>query len=257
MAFCPRCGKKGIKGRFCKECGTKELDLSFNDIVITKCINCTRFQIHHKWETFSDLDEGLVKAAIARIKNPGRIPLDVTPSYEPLKNKPGAKQDIELNLVAEDQEFVVPAVIEFTYCDHCAKEGTEYFEGTLQLRNATPEALAFVRKDLAAAAGVHLTKETGHGKDLDFKITSAKYLRALGKRLKQRFNGELHETSKLFSLNKQTGKEIHRVTVLFKLRDYRIGDVVENSKGQKIRIKTLGKRASGIDVETGKKAFLN
>lgn len=257
MAFCPKCGKQGIKGRFCKECGTKELDLSFNDIVITKCINCIRFQIRHKWEQFSDADEGIVKGALAKIKNIKRIPVEITPIYDFLKNKPGAKQDIELRIAAEDQEFLVPAVIMFTYCDRCAKEGTEYFEGTFQLRNATPEAIKFVRNDIAAAEGVHLVKEYGHGKDFDFRLTSAKYIRALGKRLKLRFNGELHETSRLFSLNRQTGKEIHRVTALFKLRDFKVGDVVENKKGQKIKIKTLGKRASGIDIETGKKAFMD
>jgi NMD protein affecting ribosome stability and mRNA decay len=257
MAFCPKCGKKGIKGRFCKDCAGNKLDLGFKDIVVKKCVDCNRFMIRSSWKEFEDADEGIVAAAIGRIRNPGKVGLDIVPRHKEIMNKPGLKQEIELEIEASGQDFIIPAFIDFTYCDKCRKAGSDYFEGTLQLRGADDKLADYVKADIAAHAneGVHVAKATGRGGNLDFKLTSAKYMRALGKRLKQRFNGELTETSKLFSKDKQTGKEIHRVTVLFRMRGYKVGDVVE-SRGRKVKIKTVGKRVSGVDTETGKKVFV-
>ncbi|MBW2971703.1 hypothetical protein KY359_01580 [Candidatus Woesearchaeota archaeon] len=257
MAFCPKCGKRGIKGRFCDECAEKELGLEFKDLAIKKCIECDRFMVRNAWKEFLNTDEGIINAVYPKIKNPKNVMLDITPRYKELKDKPGAKQEIELEISADGQDFIIPATIDFTYCDKCSKKGTEYFEGTLQLRNATPEAMEYVKKDIAEheGKGVHLTKETGRGGNIDFKLTSAKYIRALGKSLKQNFNGELTETARLFTRDKQRSKDVHRISVLFKMRSYSIGDIVE-SKGRKVRITTLGKKVTGVDVKTGKKVFV-
>jgi NMD protein affecting ribosome stability and mRNA decay len=257
MKFCPKCGKKGIRGEFCSECSGKELQLMFKDIVVTKCFRCDRFLVKNRWLSYPSVNEGILSAAYTRIKNPDKVLLEIKPKYEMLKDKPGAEQDIELEITAENSEFVIPAKILFTYCEFCAKVGSEYFEGVLQLRNAAEDALAFVRKDIAdhSSEGVHLVKETGHGGDFDFKLTSAKYLRALGKRLAQNFNGELTETSRLFSKNRMTGKEVHRVSVLFKLRGHKVGNIVDH-KGMKVKVRHTGKHVQAVDIRTGKRIFL-
>jgi NMD protein affecting ribosome stability and mRNA decay len=258
MRFCPKCGKKGIKGDFCSECSEDELELGFKDIVVKKCIECDRFMMRNAWKRFPDAEEGIASAARVKIKNPKKVLLNIVPRHEELKNKPGAKQDMELEIAAKRQDFIIPAVIEFTYCDKCSKKGTDYFEGTLQLRDVTPEVLNFVREDMAkhAVDGAHVTKEKGKGGNIDFKMTSTKYMRQLGKRLKQKFSGELTETVKLFTRNKQTSKEVYRTNVLFRLRKFKIGDIVE-SRGRKIKIKTMSKRVSGVDMDTGKKVFVD
>ena len=257
MAFCPKCGKKGIKSTFCAECAEGELGLVFKDIIIKKCIECPRIMVRHVWQIFQDENEGIAASAFTKIKNPKNLDLDIDPVYKQLKNKPGAKDDILFEVDVEGQSFEIPGTIEYTYCPKCAKAGSQYFEGTLQLREATPELLAFVRADIAAHAkdGVHIESEKGRGGSADFKLTSTKYMRQLGKKLKVRFNGELTETVKLFSRNRQTSKEIYRTNVLFKLRKNKVGDVVDY-RGRKIRIKSIGKRVSGIDVDTGKKVFV-
>ncbi len=257
MAFCPKCGKKGIRGRFCEECAEGELGLAFKDIVVKKCVECPRVMVKHVWQLFDDVDSGIISAALVKIKNPKELELSLEPVYKELKNKPGAKDDIELKVVVEGEEFSIPATIEYTYCPKCCKADSQYFEGTLQLREATPELLEFVRADIAAHEkdGVHIAKESGRGGSADFKLTSTKYMRQLGKRLKSRFNGELTETVKLFTRNKQTSKEVYRTNVLFKLRKHKVGDVVEY-RGKKVKIKTMGKRISGVDRDTGKKIFV-
>ncbi len=255
MRFCPKCGKKGIKGDFCSECSEDELELSFKDIVMKKCIICDKFTVLYNWRQFKTIDEGIIAAALSKIKNPCRYPLKIRPIYKELKDKPGAKDDIELEVTVEGQEFLIPAQIDYTYCDHCGKIGNRYFEGELQVRDANKEVMDFVRKDIEDNKDkVHLVKETGEEYNADFQLTSAKYIRALGKKLVHKFNGELTETARLFTQDKNTSKQVHRINVLFRLHGFKVGDIVEY-RGRKIKVKTLGKNVSGFDVETGKKAF--
>jgi NMD protein affecting ribosome stability and mRNA decay len=255
MAFCPKCGKQGIKGRFCKECAEKELNLDFKDIELKYCVECGKCLLKNRWQE-ADLKKAIVMTALAKIRNPERIALKITPKYEHKKGKPGFDQPIELYVSADDQEFVLPAKIKNTYCTICSKKDTDYLEGVLQLRNADKELVGFVKNDLALhSKEIFVVKEKIKGDSADFILTSSKYIRAMGKRLKQKFNGELSENAKLFSKNKQTGKNIYRINVLFKQRKFKVGDVVTDNRGRKIKIKTLGKRVSGIDVETGKKVF--
>jgi NMD protein affecting ribosome stability and mRNA decay len=258
MRFCPKCGKKGIKGDFCSECSEDELGLEFKDIIIKKCLMCDSFMVQNRWIEFCSLEEGMAAAVMSKIRNPKKLELEINPVFEELKDKPGASQDITLQISAAGAEFEVPARIDFTYCDHCSKVGTGYLEGTLQLRNATHELYDFVKRDITAnkGKGVHITKETGKLPNVDIQLTSKKYLRALGKKLKQRFNGELNEAAQLFSYNPQTSKDIHRVNLLFTLHGRKVGDIVEQ-RGKRIKITTLGKKVSGVDIETGKKIFLD
>lgn len=257
MAFCPKCGKKGIKGTFCDECAASELDLGFKDLVIKKCVECPRFMVKHQWREFDDPSEGITAAAIAKVKNPAKHDILVEPEYKNLVDKPGVKQFITLRTEVDGQEFELPATIEFTYCPNCSKKGTEYFEGVLQLRDVDDEVMQYVRDDIAAheKQGVFLVKEKKLKNGFDFKLTSNKYIRALGKRLAARFNGELSESAKLFTRNKQTSKDVFRINVLFKQRHFSVGDIIE-SRGRKVRVTTIGKRVSGIDVDTGKKVFV-
>jgi NMD protein affecting ribosome stability and mRNA decay len=261
LRFCPKCGKKGIDEEFCKACseeeGLKRTSLGFKDIVIKKCVDCSRFMVRHAWTEFDVFEEGIVAAALPKISNPEKLELSITLKVDELKNKPGLRQEIELEICAKECSFLIPAVIEFTYCPKCCKADSEYFEGNLQLRNATSEIIAFVKNDLAEQEknGVHIAKEKIKGDSADFKLSSSKYLRALGKKIKARFNGELTETSRLFSRNKQTSKDIYRTTVLFRLRGHRVGDII-TQRGREIKIKTIGKRVTGIDVKTGKKVFV-
>ena len=113
MAFCPKCGKKGIKGRFCSECAEKELDLGFKDIIVKKCIDCNRLMVRNAWKEFDDAEEGIAAAARVKIKNPKKLDLDISARHDALKNKPGAKQDLELDIHVEGQDFIIPAIIIF------------------------------------------------------------------------------------------------------------------------------------------------
>ena len=94
----------------------------------------------------------------------------------------------------------------------------DYYEAIIQLRPYKKEVLDFVRNKIAKRKNVFISKETELKTGIDLYISSQKFARALGKKLKKSFKGELKTTRKLFSRNRQTSKDIYRVTVCFRLK---------------------------------------
>jgi NMD protein affecting ribosome stability and mRNA decay len=259
MAFCPKCGKKGIKGVFCSDCTTVDVNIDFKDIVVTHCVECGKFLVINSWKDFEDPNEAIINVAMARIRNPSGFEIDYESDFQPL-HKPGLKQTVDVTVIVHtekgDQEFVIPAEIENTYCNICRKKGSQYFEGVLQLRNASPELIDFMRTDIKKNENrAFIVKETIIKDSADFILNSNTYLRAVAKRINQRFNGELTEHAKLFSRDMHTSKDIYRMNVLFKQRSMKSGDIIDQ-KGRKVKIRSTGLNVSGIDIETGKKVFV-
>lgn len=127
----------------------------------------------------------------------------------------------------------------------------DYFEGILQLRDCSQEIVDWVcettEKDGKAA--ITKDKKVKGGRDLYF--SSQKYLKALGKKLKERFPG-IMKTSATLHTKSKTGEDLYRVTILFRFLPFKKGDVIE-LKGEEVEILTIGKHARVKNVNTGKK----
>ena len=54
---------------------------------------------------------------------------------------------------------------------------------------------------------------------VDYYISSNKIARQIGKQLRMNFKGELKESSELYSRDRITSKDLHRVTVCFRLKE--------------------------------------
>jgi len=130
----------------------------------------------------------------------------------------------------------------------------DYYQGILQLRNTTEEILSFVSNQINKRSGVAITKTVKFPNGLDLYITSNKFIRILGKKLKDSFGGELKISSKLHTKNKQ-GKELYRVNVLFRLSRYKKGDIVV-IRGDKVRLISIGKKIFAKDLKTGRKVTI-
>jgi len=131
----------------------------------------------------------------------------------------------------------------------------QYFEGILQLRGPSEEVIEFARHAIDKREDVYISQEKKVAGGIDWYLSSQRFLRALGKKLKRRFNGDLKESRKLFSRNNQTSRDIYRVNVMFRLNKFKIGDIVEY-KGQRVKVKSMGKMVSGVDLDTGKKVII-
>ena len=131
---------------------------------------------------------------------------------------------------------------------------SNYFQGILQLRDVNDEILSFVHNQLKKRGEVAVTKTVRLSNGLDLYITSQKFIRILGKKLKDSFGGELKTSSKLHTKNKQ-GKDLYRVNVLFKLLKYKKGDIV-SIRGDKFRLISIGRKIFARNLKTGKKATI-
>ena len=153
------------------------------------------------------------------IRRPPRSTLfPYTTLFRSIRIAPGVNVDFTVDVEYQGVEYDIPGRFLTTICPKCAKAGATYFEGILQIRNPKKEVTDFIQREIESAKkrGVHATgiKEVKGG--VDYYLSSIKYLRKIGRELKRRFPGELKESPKLFSRNRQTSKAIYRLNVLFR-----------------------------------------
>lgn len=133
---------------------------------------------------------------------------------------------------------------------------TQYFEGILQLRNPVPEVEEYILSKVARDNKGKISKIKPVEGGLDYYFTSQKYLVALGKHLQEKFGGELIVSRRLFSRNRQTSKEVFRVTVLLRIPKFKVGDIVKIRRDV-VKVTGIGKKIRGVSVETGRKVCIS
>lgn len=90
-----------------------------------------------------------------------------------------------------------------------------YYEAVIQLRPETDAIMQFLHKQIEKA-GVKIQKIVRTDYGTDVYVTSQRFARAFGSKLKRMFKGTLKMSRLLFSKDRQTSKNIYRVTVLFR-----------------------------------------
>lgn len=139
------------------------------------------------------------------------------------------------------------------YINDKGKEvASNYYEGILQLRNISEEVIKAVNEMLQKNKKVFIAKEEKVKNGYDLYLSSQKFIQHAAKELQRKFGGEVKVSKKLYGLDKQTSKKIYRITVLFRLSDFKVGDTVK-IPGRFIKITRLGKKVHGVDVDSGKK----
>lgn len=92
----------------------------------------------------------------------------------------------------------------------------DYYEAILQLRPAKEEYLAVVRSSIRNRPNATIAKEESLKTGKNFFISDKTCAVQIGRQLKKQFHGTLKISTTLFSQDRQTGKEVHRVTVLYR-----------------------------------------
>ena len=131
---------------------------------------------------------------------------------------------------------------------------SNYFQGVLQLRDVNDEILSFVYNQIEKRNDAAVTKTVKFDNGTDLYLTSQKFIRILGKKLRESFGGEIKVSTKLHTRNKQ-GKDLYRVNVLFRLAKYKKGDIVF-VRGDKVRLINIGRKVFARDLKTGKKVTI-
>ena len=95
----------------------------------------------------------------------------------------------------------------------------DYFQAIIQLRPADERMIDYVEKQVEKNDKVWISQKVFLKTGVDYYLSSNRFARQIGKKLKKAFNGELRESTKLFSRDRQSSKDLHRVTVCFRLRE--------------------------------------
>src|SRR3989344_59949 len=256
MRFCPICGKKDIEGEMCSSCAAREISsaMKISDITVTVCVGCKSAFIQNKWVKFSSLGDILLKLGRKAIGN--KLDAKIIPLIpEKAEMKPGLNVDAEIEVaLSEKEKYYIPAKFIMTTCPKCGKEGGQYFESMLQLRDCPREIIDFVKADVFEnrKRGAFIVKEDKVGSGIDMQLTSNNYAKSLGKRLVKRFGGILKVNARLYSTDRQTSKQVHRVTVFYQAMPFKIGEVMLID-GRVLKVTEIGKQLYGYDLRLGKK----
>ena len=127
----------------------------------------------------------------------------------------------------------------------------DYYQGILQLRDVSDEVMDFVYSQIQKRPDVAVTRTAKLDNGKDLYITSQKFIRILGKKLRESFGGELKVSSKLHTRNRQ-GRDLYRVNVLFRPLKYKRGDIVL-IRGDEVKLLHVGNRIFARNLKTGKK----
>ncbi len=249
--FCPKCGKKVKKGVFCASCEEKTLE--YKPVKIKLCPS-KRYFHKGQWRGFRDLRSLSEKLLRQSVKEETVVLTAGLEEYKDLLDKPGLKKEIPLAVAYEDREFLLPVEVEVTYSPGISKVGSTYYEGVLQLRNATTESKDYVKKFVLRRSkkDVLVNKVVDKKSSVDYYFTAKKKMRPLALKLVRNFGGYISENPQLFSKDKQTSKDIFRQNVLVELPPFREGDVVVVDE-RPVLVKKTEKIITGVNLETGKK----
>jgi len=141
-------------------------------------------------------------------------------------------------------------------CDTCSRTKSGYFEGIFQVRNKKnsnfPALIEKTQEKILARKGVFVSKIIESKTGVDFYISSNKYLISLSKELWKQFGGEIKHSKKLFSRDHMTNKEVYRGTILLRLTDYGVGDILIIKKSLYLITSIQGDRVKTNELKTGK-----
>ncbi len=123
-----------------------------------------------------------------------------------------------------------------------------YYEAILQLRDVSPAVISFAEAEFLRHK-IPLTRRVRWPNGWDYYAVDKNFTKALGKRLQQQFGGEQLTTASLYG--QKDGKELYRLTVLFREAPFKKGDLVEY-RGEEYIVKILDKHIVLQHRKTGK-----
>ena len=131
-----------------------------------------------------------------------------------------------------------------------------YFEAILQLRNPygdVDDIIHYVSEKIRERAqeGIFVSKKKKVTNGFDLYLSSNSFAVEIGRELYKRFGGELKISKKTFSQHKLTSKVLYRVTVLFRMAPFKVGDVILFGDAP-LKILGIAKKVDAENIEKGK-----
>ncbi len=133
-----------------------------------------------------------------------------------------------------------------------------YYESVLQLRSPRDDIAAFVESEISRSSskGVFISRRKKVKNGIDYYLSSNKFAVGLGRKLRKRFSGYLNVSRRIFSRDRQTSKDLYRITVFYRSLLVNVGDVVVSGSSI-IRVSSVGKKIVGTNIESGKREYID
>lgn len=266
---CVICGNEAVLDALCRACYIEKNPLlaGYKEFSIKHCVGCDKSNVG-TWKRIDNPEaffKDEVKKHMKLASSSGKVSVDVDITIPKHKRNAGVKVKCVADVEIEREHgpslidnYTFPFTIEYTYCNGCGKKGTEYYEGTIQLRGSGKvfsEALAFLKEEVAKLKekGVFINKEVELPQGLDLYLTSQRRLPKLVEAVQKKFGGIVKVSEQLFSRDRQGSKDIFRVNAYLLLPSFAVRDVivVENNLVQISSI--VGKKIVGFNLKTWKK----
>ncbi len=251
---CIKCGKKQAEiENLCKGCYSEKHPIvkGFKEPKIKKCPQCMGFFKGDKKISGVSEISSIIKKSIKPANEYSIKKASTELAQE--KNQLVAIITITAGLAGKsvEQDFEIRLKIEKFLCKGCSRKAGKYYEGTLQLRNASDE-IKKQAKALIETEGLSVCSEKEAGKSLDYRLSNKKKMMHVAERLKSAFGGTVERSEKLFSWDRQTSKKVHRVNILYKAPEIKKGQAFLWEQ-KPVQVVSIGKKTKLLDLETGKK----
>jgi len=262
--FCPKCGSEEVVDVFCADCLREERPLvtRFKPFVADLCTRSGAVKFHGTWHPSDDsratlerlFTKQVVASPDARIESI-RVGLPALTLKDGLLLKGEALVTVTGSASEKappyTEEYAVPFAIQNRLSPKVAKHGTTYFEGTLQVRNETPERRVFLKERLAQYGG-GIAKVVKEKRGTDYFVTSKSAIEKTARALQARYGGILKGSVHLFGRDKQRSRDVYRSTWFVELPPFEAGDAVERD-GTLLFVEALGKRIACFNPVRGKR----
>jgi len=223
-------------------------------INLTLC-SCNRYLDKNQWKPYKNVEK-LVADKIKKQIPTGKINIASLEIPRALKEK---KQH-EIVVRVKKDERRVPVILKLAKCNLCEKEGTQYFEATLQVRSSNydilEKSIEFLQRRVSELRhkGIFINKTEQLDDGYDLYVTNKRIAMSLGKELQERFGGEFKASPRLFSKNKQTSKNIYRLSVFVRLPGFEKGEIILVDE-RVYKVEKLGSKIKLLDLLTNNLTF--
>jgi NMD protein affecting ribosome stability and mRNA decay len=245
---CAICGEEIESGSFCKEHAPK--GITYAPFEVSAC-KCGKLLLNGSWKTTPDMT-GTVRRLIKEHVKEKAVRVDLPDIKPPVSGK---QLDVEAEISRGEDTYFVPVRINGRDCDICKQHGG-YWEGIIQTRNMTPERTNALFTTISKhAPRIRIMKTAPNDKGVDYYVTNHRIAASIAEKLHRRLGGTYISAPKIFTRDRQTQKEVYRVTYNLVFPDFEEGDVIVQDD-KIVLIQSMGKQCKGLDLKTGKRALV-
>ncbi len=249
--------RKKMMKDFYEEVDHTSLLPEIKSVSLRYCEQSMTYKVNNAWKEYEDISEVLHGTVSNQLKR--KISKDTLLKVDPVKKGDKIKElVITATRGSQKEQKIVKAEVDKTMNPALAKKFSKYLEGTLQLRNVDERMFPFLQEQLEQAEKrfCHVIDMREKKDSIDMDMTSQKEIGKIAKNMQKEFGGELKMDYKLHTRDKQTQKELHRLTATIIFPDVKKGDFIAKDGNTYEVTAIIDDKMKVENLDHGKKEFM-